>query len=66
VIVVETAAESGSDQEYDVVVIGGGPGAGMPLPCMALRPGSRSAMIEKEKVGGTWSPSGMYPSEGVS
>ncbi|HWD25497.1 MAG TPA: FAD-dependent oxidoreductase, partial [Acidimicrobiales bacterium] len=59
---VETAAGSGTDQVFDVVIVGGGPG-GYAAALYGAAAGLSIAMIEKEKVGGTCLHRGCIPAK---
>jgi dihydrolipoamide dehydrogenase len=45
-------AEPAGRQEFDVVVVGGGPG-GYPAAIRAAQLGLRTALVEKERPGGS-------------
>jgi dihydrolipoamide dehydrogenase len=61
-MVVDSAAENGTSPQYDVVIIGGGPG-GYASALYGAAAGLSVAMIEKEKVGGTCLHRGCIPAK---
>jgi len=57
-------AEAGERQEFDVVVVGGGPG-GYPAAIRAAQLGLRTAMVEKERPGGVCLNWGCIPTKAM-
>src|ERR1700739_5016011 len=62
VSVVGTAAESGTAPQFDVVIIGGGPGV-YAAALYGAAAGLSIAMVEKDKVGGTCLHRGCIPAK---
>jgi len=60
--VIATSAESPVDEHYDVVVVGGGPG-GYATALYGAAAGLSIAMVEKDKVGGTYLHRGCIPAK---
>jgi len=60
--VVVPTSQSAGDQDFDVVVIGGGP-AGYAAGLYGARQGLRIALVEKDKVGGTCLHRGCIPAK---
>src|ERR671923_1287046 len=57
-------AERGERQQFDVVVVGGGPG-GYPAAIRAAQLGLRTALVEKERPGGVCLNWGCIPTKAM-
>jgi len=57
-------AEPAERQEFDVVVVGGGPG-GYPAAIRAAQLGLRTALVEKERAGGVCLNWGCIPTKAM-
>jgi len=55
---------SSANKDYDVIVIGGGPG-GYPAAIRSAQRGAKVALVEKEKVGGTCLNKGCIPTKTI-
>ncbi|MCA9437491.1 MAG: FAD-dependent oxidoreductase, partial [Candidatus Omnitrophica bacterium] len=53
-----------SENQYDIAILGGGPG-GYLAAIRAARHGLKTALIEKEKIGGTCLHWGCIPTKGL-
>ncbi len=64
VTVQQAAASSGAATQYDLVVVGGGPGGYVAAICGA-RTGLKTALIEKDALGGTCLNRGCIPTKSL-
>ena len=54
-----------ADTNYDVIIIGSGPG-GYVTAVRSAQLGFKTAIVEREHLGGIWPQLGMYPHKGAA